>query len=50
MFEGEGEAVVYSSQLDDGILYYHPVRVLQRERHRLNIRTYLNSHGVKINV
>lgn len=28
MFEGEREAVVYGCQLDDGILYYHPVCVL----------------------
>ncbi|TNN69464.1 hypothetical protein EYF80_020298 [Liparis tanakae] len=29
VFEGEGEAVVDSCQLDDGILYYHPVGVLR---------------------
>lgn len=36
VFEWEGEAVVYSCQLDDGILYYHPVCVLHRERYKIN--------------
>lgn len=37
VFEGEGEAVVYGCQLDDGILYHHPVCVLQRGHEGLQL-------------
>lgn len=29
MFQGEGQTIVYSSQLDDGLLHHHPVAVLE---------------------
>lgn len=29
MFQGKGQTIVYSSQLDDGLLYHHPVAVLE---------------------
>ena len=29
MFQGKGQTIVYSSQLDDGLLHHHPVAVLE---------------------
>lgn len=29
MFQGKGQTIVYSSQLDDGFLHHHPVAVLE---------------------
>lgn len=47
VFEGEGEAVVYGCQLDDGILHYHPVCVLQK-RQKDEINMYLSFFGVTL--